>query len=733
MSRVYRYSIVFFLLVAIMVMSLPCGSALGNNSLQTIRDGFQKMSENGLFVLYADKTSGEFYVSNKLTGDMWWSNPPNRDNDSIAKGMQKMDLNSQLIIRYVDTVTRNETLLNNFTGSVNKNEAVLSKIDNGFQMEYSFPQKESKINMEVRLNDDYIEVTVPVDKIVEAEPNNFYSISVLPYFGAGSNQDDGYLFVPDGSGALIYYNNGKQSYDDYRQNIYGNDLARNELTRGSVQQDIRMPVYGAQNGSCGYLAVVTEGDALGAINARVSGAKSSYNTVYCEFSLRTNGIKNLGNDHLVTVYDKNITNVKKLTIRYYLLSGKDCDYNAMASKYREYLVDIIGMHNMKAPEDIPLYIELYGAIRKNKNILGIPVTVTAPLTDYESALDLVKKIKGSGINNIVLKYTNSNKDNVNGTYLSSFHPESKLGSRKQLNDLISYCTENNIIFAPNSDLLYFKKGSLFGVSKFADGVREITGMLAARYKYKLSTDRVDDTKSESYLMTPGKINAKVNGFIKSIKKVNVDSISLDTLGKNLYSDFYKNRSGRQQSLVYMQDTAKSISDKVKDIIMSDANAYMLPYARYVEDTPQYSSQFSIIDDDIPFYQLSISGLVSYSTPAANLGSDPQKALLKAIENGSSLKYTWITGDPSDLINTEYMDLYGTDSAAWLESAEANYKMINEVYKRSEGTQIIRHRIISKGVRETMYANGVRVIVNYNDTETIVDENNKVAPKSFIIK
>ncbi len=695
-------------------------------------EGFQKIWENEGFLLYADKTSGAFWVEDKETGDKWYSSPREWEQDGIANELLKKDMASSLIVKYIDIEARNESSVNSCVGSVNLDSGEFLEIEGGFAMEYTFPGKGGKVRVEIRLKEGYLEVTVPVDEILETAPNLLYSISLLPYFGAGSAEEEGYLFVPDGCGALIYFNNGKQTYDDYRQTIYGGDFSRDELVRGSLQQDVRLPVFGAQNGKRGFLAVVTQGDALASVNARVSGAKTSYNNIYCEFALRTSGVKNLGNGNLVTIYEDKITKTQNLTIRYYLLSGGECDYSAMAAVYRDYLIEEMGMESFSPSEEMPFYLELYGAVRRSENILGIPVTVTTPLTDYESALSLLERLETEGVGGIVFKYTNANRDNVKGTRLSEFRPVAKLGTRKQLEELVAYCDEKGIVFAPNGDLITFWKSAFPGTDKYVYGSRGITGAVASRYGYRLSTDRIDDTEQERYLTAPLKLGEEAEGFVNSLLQYNLKNISLDTMSSSLYSDYYGERVGRQESLCCMRDVVKRISENMENVILSDANAYLLPYARYIEDAPWQSSRFNVTDQDIPFYQMAVSGLVSYAVPAVNLQADPGLALLRAIESGSCLKYTWITGDPADLINTEYMELYGTDSSAWMESALENYRIVNAIYQKSEGSRILEHNILAEGVRETKFENGVSVIVNYNDAEALVRGQYKVSPRSWMI-
>ena len=62
--------------------------------------------------------------------------------------------------------------------------------------------------MEYRLEGDDLIVTVPLSEIEYKENAPIVSMTILPYFGAGSTQEDGYMLVPEGGGSIIRFNNG---------------------------------------------------------------------------------------------------------------------------------------------------------------------------------------------------------------------------------------------------------------------------------------------------------------------------------------------------------------------------------------------------------------------------------------------------------------------------------------------------------------------------------------------
>ena len=117
------------------------------------------------------------------------------------------------------------------------------------------------------------------------------TINLLPYFGAANDESQGYIFVPDGPGALIYLNNGKTTAETYGRAVYGRDRASmpvNEYSADSKEQ-IYLPVFGLKNDDRAFVAILEDGDAMGQINAVVAGMRDSYTG----FGLRLSSFRTL--------------------------------------------------------------------------------------------------------------------------------------------------------------------------------------------------------------------------------------------------------------------------------------------------------------------------------------------------------------------------------------------------------------------------------------------------------
>ena len=80
------------------------------------------------------------------------------------------------------------------------------------------------MTLEWHLGEDNVEAKLPVSAIEERGGGKVYRIQLLPYMAAAGSDENGYMVVPNGSGSLIRFNNGKNSAAVYSQYVYDMDL-----------------------------------------------------------------------------------------------------------------------------------------------------------------------------------------------------------------------------------------------------------------------------------------------------------------------------------------------------------------------------------------------------------------------------------------------------------------------------------------------------------------------------
>ncbi|MFD0712616.1 DUF5696 domain-containing protein [Paenibacillus sp. GCM10027626] len=742
MNRKRKYIAMIVLLAAVLsVMPAFLAGTVKANAGKAIADlpplnrlGFKTAAENSNLVLYINP-EGQFVIEHKKSGYRWRSNPELREEDTVAKGVFKMQLHSQLLVTY-STGKGETSTTNNYVASTKENGAFIERTKRGFKAVYNFPKQNFIIPVEYTLESDHLRAEIVLKEIEEHDPESqITQIGFLPYLGAGGASDSGYLFVPDGSGALIRFNNGKSGYEAYRQQLYGNDDVLTQAQGMVSRQRASLPVFGVKNGDHAILAVIDSGDSLGTVRAAVSGMGTSYNHVYSEFTYRQlDNAKLLSRTWAakeVKLLAKTASQLERIAVNFYFLNGEDGDYSGMARRYQQYLLEEKRMRKTVTAGQVPFYLDLYGAAAKRKTFLGFPYTKMEALTTYAQSEEIVDQLLKAGVGHIVLQYKGWANDGLTNNKLpSAVSPISKLGGKSGFKRLLEYMSQNQIRFYPAVDLIHFR-ASGNGFSSRSDTAGGVTKLAAPQYAYVRSTYQVNDKVKPQYLLSPLKMLEAARKLMQSYEQFSHPQMALNELGSQVYSDYRKGGTDRGKTANIWAAALGKFNEQTYSLLLQQPNGYALPYAAHAAQLAVESSSFDIEDEAVPFYQMVLHGIIPYSVPAVNLSSDPETMLLKAIETGSSLQYAWMYAPASAVKDTPYNELYSTHYRDWVDSAVAGYKELQQILYKVADKRMTAHRQLEQGVYETVYENGLRVIVNYNEYQTVV-EGRTVEAKGYLV-
>ena len=688
-------------------------------------------AENDQLALYVNESNGIFAVQVKSNGYCWWSNPYNADYDPVANKSKKEDLKSALVINAVK-VTDTEapsTTIRSYKDSISKNGLTVEKAENGVKLTYYFENEGITLPVYVELEDDHFNASIAVSEIIENETLGVISestrscvdVNLFQDLGAAFSDEEGYIITPDGSGAIINFNNGKKNTSEYSQRIYGRDLAVSQDMAPKKTEQAYLPIMGMVKEGNALLAVVSEGSAYATARAAVAGQKStSYNSAWFNFKLRGSDSYYMSTDtgSALNSYELTLANSERMTVSYYPIVQEDVSYVDVALRYQQYLVEEMGMTKKVEANEAPFYLDIFGGTVKQRSVLGFPVNLQTAATTYEQAKEIVAAFSERGVSDMVITYNDFNKAGITSRISSSVDYASALGGKSKFQELKSYCEGLGAVLAPGVDLMEYERSGN-GYSKTGASAIAVTKAYATQHDYERAFGTPHDTRANWYILTPAYYTKVYGEVIASYQKEGMSAINVAGGTSILYSDFTANtnkKTSRQDALNTLTECYQMINNSGMTFVSDAANDYALPYVDFLKDVPMYSSNFDVYDYDIPFYAIVVHGYIPYTTKAKNASSGADELFLLSVATGTPVHYEVMYQDPNEFTDCSYDELFYTNYEGWLDIAAGEYKLVSDHIKSLSDKTITDFKYLSADEVETTFSDGT---VIYADLENLI--------------
>jgi hypothetical protein len=575
-------------------------------------------------------------------------------------------------------------------------------------------------NVTVRyaLDGNSLVVSVPFDKIAWRTSYPITQLTLLPFMGAGGLEDSGYLVVPDGSGALISFNNGKQNQIAYNNNLYGWDEA---MPRDAVISDNRapFPVFGIQKNGAALLCVIEEGSAYASVRADVSGRNSSYNSVYAQFAVIHGASMDISgkSDKAVYLYEAALPAGERIVTRF--TPCTEDGYVGMAKEYRSYLLKTYPGLAANAGASasggsVPIAVEIVGAVNKTQHRLGIPFDLPLKLTSYTEAEGMIRDFADFGWRNVRVKLIGWFNGSVDHTVPSGIKLIGALGGKRGFKRLVSTAKARGFALYVEADFLHMRDNTPFdGFSLYRDAARYVSRERVETYPYSFVWfgERKQWGKL-SYLARPAYTVELIDKFVRDSGKLGVSNFAFRTIGSKLAGDYNEKRPvSREASMKGQQAVLAELKRQGKGVLVNTGYAYAAPYADSITDIALSDQGFGIIDAAVPFYQIALHGLVPYTGRAINLAEDYTKNLLDAVEGGAGLYFSFMTEETAELQETKFRQFYANEYGKWVHDADTLYQKFARDFGGLYNQAIVSHEIVRPKVRVTGYEDGAKVVVN----------------------
>ncbi len=575
-----------------------------------------------------------------------------------------------------------------------------------------------RMALEYTIGDDgLLSVKLPANGIrFDESTYQIGRVSVLPFMGAGNLKNEGYTFIPDGSGAIIEYEDVGSGSDTIAGQVYGTDYSYITIAGSQFhhEETMRYPVFGnvvkdGDTGSkSGFVAFVTEGDSMAEIVSQNEGNIHNYSFVYARFTPRptdtyrlSDTVEGAGQGVFSVTSDRKYSG--SYVIKYRLLTEKqkanettyEPSYVGMAKAYRDYLVaENVLTKKTDAKDDIPLYLETFGAIETTSTFLTFPVSVDRELTTFEDVAKVYDELSEAGIRNINFKLTGYANGGLDSTYPAKVKWVSALGGKKGMAQLKDYADEKGFGLYPDFDFAYVAvEGAFDGFSASDDAVKTIDSRYTSRKYYDSASQSLENDYAKA--VSPSRYEYFGEKFKESYSEYGVDSVSVSTLGTTLNSDFdKKDPYNREDSKKFTTDLLATLKEEYGSVMTEGGNAYAYPYADHILGVSTDSSNYVSASHSVPFVGFVLHGFVDFAGEPLNMEGDVNYALLKALENGASIYFTVAYQNSNELKESEtYNKYYSVSFENWKDEIESNYEKLNGALSDLQTSLLESHEFI----------------------------------------
>ncbi|MBQ8684340.1 MAG: hypothetical protein IJ518_07490 [Clostridia bacterium] len=574
----------------------------------------------------------------------------------------------------------------------------LQTVDGGFDVK---AEKESlSFTISFRLNDSGLTVSIPQSSVTEGE-ECLATLTLMPFFGACNTKEDGYIFYPDGSGALYTFKDKpKMARSAVTKLIYSD--AVNELDDYMDDREhnilpLTLPVYGIKRGENALFAQVKAGAADTSLTLAPHGYIYDLARVYPTFNYRYSYFETAvaGSEMLLF----NETAVKTdFSVSYSILSGEDASYIGMARLMQK---ELFGDSEKTAAPN--LSVDLLMTTQKSLLLWNVSRAVTT----FDQAGDFLKTLHNDGIDNVRLNLLGWQAGGYNN-YPSHLPVAGSAGGKNGLKALTALAAENG-------SQIYLQDN--FAEADFAGSGYSIRRDAA----YNMQKKVLADTLQTKLLLDIGRGLTTFKKNVQKLADTGIAGYSFDLFGSLVYDSIATGRELRRQAYTEKVNEYLALSSQqFGSNAVDGANYYALQSAGFLYNLPAGSSGEFIYDEDVPFLQIVLHGYRPYSGRTfGNFSNSVEEAALHWLEYGYVPSFVLGHQSPSTLKDTMSEGFFYSRIEDWSATIAEIYTDFLPTYEQIK-SQAITGYVKDGDTRVVTYENGRKLYLNYSKEPAVVD-------------
>lgn len=652
--------------------------------------------------------------------------------------------NSLISVEYYDDSNNIKRLASAGEGVSSELIAVKGE-DNHFILEISYEKVALELAVHLYFTEQGYDLTI-YDQEIKGEDKGILAAIILnPFLGAsggryrlydpktgkhGDRTDKakipGYVLVPDGSGALIRFNDYMVSLKAYQGHVYGVNLAKETYHRVEQIESFKpfkeplMPVYGIAHGDrqAAFIGYATSGDQHMEIIVMPEENTTLYTWAYPRFVYNNlyYQIFNQQGDGYFTLFDQ--PNSFDIEFSYNFLAGSGetgypADYVGMALSYREHLFQSgVLAASRKGYDDIPLRLDFIMSDQK-KSVLGYENVVTTSASDLKQIL---KQFNGMNINVGLYGWQDGGVTTAK-PWATDF--AGAIGARSEFIDLLKTAGEQGIELSFATDYVKINQKQ---VGYHGNAARHINNW----YLQRILLGDVPFT--EFAYARPAKSVNWLNKQTAALKNLDVTSHTIEGISRILLSEHGRHPMTEQETIQLYQ---ASLAELSRDLTLNlkTPNQYLWPYTDRFLQSPVYPTQFLIETDTVPFLQLVLKGTMEIYGPYANFSFAGARDILRMIDYNIYPAFVLTKEASYWLSTTNSLHIFSSEYEQYQQLIRQVYQEVNGALSQVINTDWINREVVAPGVIVNSYQDNTKIVINYTE-ESYQYNGGSIAPLSY---
>ena len=665
----------------------------------------EPVAENQRLRLYLSQDLAGFWVEDKENGAIWSSSMNDETFSGKVNALWEKKMNSLLMINYTN-LKQGLGVINNMALLADKQlSASWEPIEGGVVLHYDLGASQISLDVQVRLEEDGFSVRVPYAGIQEYGEFSLVSVDLLPFLCSASDQAEGYFFYPDGSGALMLFeDNAHVNESTQLYSLYGSLERESNLLDFFEQEEPQamLPVFGMRRGGHALLAIIEQGDETARISLNCSNKIMKVNYLFANLQYRRGFDDKRVTNRSIKIYDNQAMETD-YALRIVLLPDEQADYSGMACAYRDYLLETGTLSRREKAEGIAL--DLFLMAPEDGLLFDTPRTVTT-LSQAEKILD---EMYEAGLRNLHVTLKGWSRAGYGNTP-DRFPLSRAVGNEKAMRSLTEKARALGYTLSLSANLLE-AKSTQGGYSKRNDVV------------YLSNYTILTDKKETTFILSPDVTALKADALGDKAASLALDGLRFERLGEMMGYNYFSRRqlTTAECRALYQQMLLNAREKGLSFLGAQGGAAWLLPYVDMVTEIPYADHGFQFTSQSVPFYQMALHGLVGYTAKPGNLSSDLERETLRWVETGCMPYFELTYESTEELMYTEYKSLFSAQYGAWLEKlAQIAQEFQEGPLAQIQGALMTRHDKIGPQAFRVTYDNGFAVYVNYAEQAVTAD-------------